>query len=640
MSEGLQAHVNGAATASRPVRLTAAQAIVEFLKVQSSERDGVVRPLIGGVFGIFGHGNVCGLGQALEELGGAVLPYFQGKNEQNMVHAAIGFAKAHNRLSTLACTASIGPGSTNMITGAATATINRVPVLLFPSDTFAGRRQGPVLQQLEHPIEADLTVGDCFRPVSVFFDRISRPEQLLTALPQAMRALLDPGATGAVVVSLHQDVQGEAFDFPASFFEPRTWSVVRQPPAAQELSAAVALLANARRPLVIAGGGVRYSAAGEELGQLVTRYRIPVAETFAGKSTAPAGELHLGGLGVTGTQAAYEAAWDADVVLVVGSRLADFATGSHSIFQNPDVRFIAVNTCARDAYKLGATPVVADARVAIEALAEALAGRDIGWGEDYLREIRASRRSWLEALEQDLQRHPEEAMSQGEAIRVLNRAARPGDAVIAAAGSPPSDILRVWDAAEGSECFLEFGYSCMGHEIPAGVGFRLARREDPRGVFVMIGDGTYLMANTELVTAVQEQLDLTVLVMVNHGYQCIRALQQGTVAVEFGNEFRTRDPATGRLEGDWVEVDYAANARSLGCSVFEADDPQALRDALDRARAQNGPAVIVCRVDPYRTVLGSDCWWDLGVPEVSSNAAVVAAARQQRKGVGLQRYYG
>ncbi|MGV1050151.1 MAG: 3D-(3,5/4)-trihydroxycyclohexane-1,2-dione acylhydrolase (decyclizing) [Solirubrobacterales bacterium] len=611
------------ADATATVRLTTAQAIVRFLGAQHSERDGIRRRVVPAVFGIFGHGNVASFSQALDELGDG-LPYYQPKNEQAMVHAAIGFARANDRLSVLACTSSIGPGATNMITGAATATVNRIPVLLFPSDTFANRRQGPVLQQLEHPTEGDLTVSDCFRPVSRFFDRITRPEQLLTSLPEAIRVLLDPAETGAVTLTVHQDVQGEAFDFPLRFFEERTWHVVRRAPQPTELEAAAALLAAAERPLLIAGGGVRYSGAGQELADFANRFGVPVAETFAGKSATPEAELLLGGIGVTGTQSAYEIASRADVVLCVGTRLADFATGSHSIFQHPEVRFVAVNVNAADAYKVGAAPVVADAREALGELAAALTAKGWETSEGYREEVREARDAWRRQLDADLEPRPGEMLTQGQVLRALNDASRAGDAVVAAAGSPPGDLLRSWDSANGSACFLEFGFSCMGHEIPAGLGLRLGRPEGE--IFVAIGDGTYLMSNTELFTAVQEGLKITLVLIENHGYQCIRELQVGKAGVDFGNEFRSRQGD--RLAGPYVAPDFAANVASFGVEVFEADDLDGLRAAFDGARAAPGPAAVICRVEPHRALVGSETWWDVGVAQASGLESTRAAAEE------------
>ena len=613
-------------TAPGTVRLTAAQAVVRFLAVQHSERDGRRRRAIPAMFGIFGHGNVAGIGQALAEYGDE-LPFLQPKNEQSMVHAAIGYAKAARRTATLACTASIGPGSTNMLTGAATATTNRLPVLLLPSDTFASRRQGTVLQQLEHPVSADASVNDCFRLVSRRFDRIARPEQLLTALPEAMRALLDPAATGAVTIALHQDVQGEAFDFPAELFAPRVWTIARRPPAPEELAAAIAVLAGARRPLIVAGGGVIYSEARTELASLAQRCGIPVAETSAGKGSMDPGELLLGGLGVNGTGAANRIAADADVVLCVGTRLSDFTTASHSLFQDPGVRFVGVNVCAADAHKLGAAPVVADARLALAAIERGLGGYEAGSRDA----VRVARADWERALEADLAPRPGEAMTQGQVYRALNETVRPGDWLVAAAGSPPGDLLKAWQVTPGSFVHLEFAFSCMGHEIPAGLGIRMAR-PDAGEIFVVIGDGTYLMANTELVTAVQEGLSLSVIVLVNRGFQSIHGLQRATTGQSFGNEFRRRD-------GAFVEVDYAANAASLGCAAVDVGDLDGLRAALAAARDEPRPSLIACHVEPLRGLLSSGAFWDLGVPQASEDAEVRRLASDHRERARRRRSY-
>ncbi len=582
----------------RTVRLTAAQALVRWLQAQYSERDGEVRRAVPAVFGIFGHGNVLGLGQALRQEG-ADLPLHQPKNEQAMVHTAIGYAKASRRLQTLACTASIGPGATNMLTGAATATTNRLPVLLLPADSFATRRQGPVLQQLEHPSEADVTVNDAFRPLSRFFDRIARPEQLLTALPEAMRVLLDPAETGAVTIALHQDVQGEAYAYPVSFFERREWLVARRAPAPREIEAAANTLRAARRPMVVAGGGVRHSAAEDALRRLCGQLRLPAAETSAGKGALAGSEWLAGGIGVNGTRAANELARDADVVLCVGTRLSDFTTASHALFQDRDVRFVAINVNAADAHKLSATPVVADAREALEALRAALDGWAAQAGE--LGEAVAR---WRADVAADVAPRPGERTGQGEVLRAVNRATRAGDWVVAAAGWQPGDLLKLWDAPEGSFTHIEFAYSCMGHEIPAGLGIRMHEGDGPE-VVVVIGDGTYLMTPTELVTAVQEGLKLTVVLLDNGGYRSIDALGDG-VAVSSAFD---------------APVDYVANARSMGCEAVLAETVDELEAALAAARAGDATTVIVCPTEPGRRLLGSGAFWDLGVPEVAADEA-------------------
>ena len=613
---------------------------MRFLAQQWSERDGQRRRVVPGIFAIFGHGNVCGLGPALEEDEGRSLRYYQPKNEQSMVHAAIGYARANSLLSTLACSASIGPGSTNLLTGAASATVNRVPVLLLPSDTFANRRQGPVMQALEHALEADLTVNDAFRPLSAYFDRITRPEQLVTALPEAMRVLLDPAETGAVTLSLHQDVQGEAYDFPDGLFEPRTWQVPRRPPAESELRAAIETIRASERPLVIAGGGVHYSEALTELAELSDRLGVPVAETSAGKGALPGRDLAVGGIGVTGTRAANALARDADLVVCVGTRLIDLTTGSHSLFQHPDVGFVAVNVTARDAYKLGALPVVADAKLALRAVIDTLAGDGWRTTEAWRGRALEEKARWERALGQDLAPRDGERMSQGQLLRALNEASQPEDWLVVASGTPHVDVHKLWDASTGARCLMEVGFSCMAGEIPAALGVRMAC-PDAGEVFALIGDGNYLMGATgELVTARQERLKLTVIVVQNHGFQSIHGLQRGRTGRSFGLEFRERSADGFGLGGACVEVDYAANAQSLGCAVFVASSPDNFRAALDAAREETRPVVVVARVEPRRLLLDSDCWWDVGVPEASERAETRDLAAEHVRGRRLQRYHG
>jgi 3D-(3,5/4)-trihydroxycyclohexane-1,2-dione acylhydrolase (decyclizing) len=617
------------------VRLTTAQALVRYLAVQWSERDGERRRAVPAVCGIFGHGNVCALGSALSEAA-QEFRFVQPKHEQAMVHTAIGYAKATRRLATLACTASIGPGATNLVTGAATATTNRLPVLLLPGDTFATRLQGPVLQQLQHPASRDWTVNDCLRPVSRFFDRIARPEQLLDALPEAMRVLLDPAECGAVTLALHQDVQGEAYDFPETFFVPHTWAVARRPATADAPADAARAIRAARRPLLVAGGGVRYSAAEDALRLLSETCSIPIAETSAGKGCAT-GQRVVGGLGVNGTGAANELAAGADVVICVGTRLTDFTTASRSLFQDPDVRFVAVNVNAADARALGAQPVVADARVALEALAVALDG----WRapEEHVRRVEDAQRRWRAAVDQDLAPRDGELMSQGQVLRAINGTARAGDWVVAAAGSPPGDLLKLWETPPGGFAHLEFGFSCMGHELPAGIGIRLAR-PDAGEVLVVIGDGTFLLSPTELVTAIQERAKVTVVLVVNGGYQSIHSLQLGTVGSSFGNEFRVRDDDEGAPAGEVVDVDYAGLARSLGCEAWRADTLEDLHAALSQARSAAGPALIECRVEPRRMLLGGGAWWDLGVAQQADDPGTVELATSHAEGAAAQRYFG
>ncbi len=617
-------------------RLTTAQAIVKYLQAQYSERDGQTRRLVPAMFGIFGHGNVAGLGQALEEHG-LELPYLQTRNEQSMVHAAAAYAKTTLRRATLACTASIGPGSTNMVTGAAGATINRLPVLLFPSDYYVTRRQGPVLQQLEHPLEGDVSVNDCFRPVSRFFDRIGRPEQLLTALPEAMRVLTSPAETGAVVVALPQDVQSHAYDYPTHLFDERVWRIERPLPDEQRIAEAVELLRRAERPLLIAGGGVHYSEAGAELAALADQCGIPVAETFGGKGTvADDAWFLLGGLGLEGNPATNATARQADLVISVGTRLTDFATGSQSLFQHPGVRFVAINVCDRDARKQGALPIVADAREALRGLAAAAAEAGTAPRDLYREEVGRAREAWLAERAKVAEQVPGERMSQGQLILTLNELVRPGDTLIAAAGTPPGDLLKLWDATGRRRCHLEFGYSCMGYEIPAGIGVRMA--QEGGEVYVYVGDGTFLLNPGELVTALQERLKVTVVVSENHGFQSIRRLQMARAGREFGNEFRAR--SDGRLQGEYLKLDLARTAEGLGAVTFRAKTPGELRGALERARGEQEACVVVCETEPHRFLPGSGVWWDVAPAEASEDPVVQELrAEYERDRAELQRFY-
>jgi 3D-(3,5/4)-trihydroxycyclohexane-1,2-dione acylhydrolase (decyclizing) len=616
-----------------------AQALVKYLQVQYSDRDGQTRRLIPAIFGIFGHGNVAGLGQALQEYG-LDLPYHQTRNEQSMVHTASGFAKANLRLATLACASSIGPGATNMVTGAATATVNRLPVLLLPADYYATRHQGPVLQQLEHPVSADVSVNDCFRPISRFFDRISRPEQLLTALPEAMRVLTDPADTGAVTLALPQDVQAHGYDYPAHFFEERAWSIERRWPNPQRIATALAMIEAAERPMIIAGGGVLYADAKTELRTFAEKFGIPVGETMAGKGAmASDAALSLGGFGVTGTASAGKIMSQADLVICIGTRLTDFSTGSQSAFNHPDVKFININVNGHDAYKQGAMPVVADAREALRALLQAAGTKEIVPSSAYLEEVAVARQEWEQLLQREVFIEREgEAMSQLHAINVINEQARSGDTIVAAAGGPPGDLHQLWDTSGDRACHIEFGYSCMGYEIPAALGVRMAQPDGE--VYVSIGDGTYLMQPSELVTALQEGLKITVIINNNHGFQIIRRLQMGRVGVSFGNEFRARDPEVQRLEGAYLDIDFAKNAESMGARAWSVTTPEALRQALSEAREESRSCVIVAEVEKHRYGPSSDVWWDVASAELTNdNETQAARAAYEADRARLQRFH-
>ncbi|HEY4725510.1 MAG TPA: 3D-(3,5/4)-trihydroxycyclohexane-1,2-dione acylhydrolase (decyclizing) [Actinomycetota bacterium] len=652
------------------VRLTVAQAIVTYLSRQYSVADGRRRRLVPAALGIFGHGNVAGLGQALDQLSDA-LPFIQGRNEQALVHAATAYAKASRRHATLAVTASIGPGALNMVTGAGVATVNRLPVLLLPGDAYATRRQGPVLQQLQHPTEADTSVNDAFRPLARFFDRITRPEQLLTALPQAMRVLTDPVDTGAVVLALPQDIQSHAYDYPAELFAERDWTIRRPPPDPGEVEAVARLLAKAERPLIIAGGGVVYSDATPELEALAEAAGIPVAETFAGKGAVQRRAWwQLGGIGLEGTPATNDLAREADLVLTVGSRLTDFATASQSLFQHPEVRFASINVNPYDAGRLGATGIVADAKRALAALAEAVrrAGTSspAGWQE----RVRARNRRWLAeraaALDPDTPfdlstLEPDSdvvagtgaVLTQGQIIGLLQEHARPGDVIIAAAGGPPGDLQKVWDATEGRFTHLEFGFSCMGYELPGAIGVRLAEPDPAKRIVSFLGDGTFLMAPTELVTAAQESLAITIVIPENRGYQVIHRLQMLRSGREFGNEFRYRDgsldlagAAEGagakppRLEGEYLDVDLVKVAEGLGARALRATTADQVRAALAETRDHSGPVVIVVPAIPHADLPGAGVWWDVAPAEVAEQEAVARLRAEYEDGLATQRWHG
>jgi 3D-(3,5/4)-trihydroxycyclohexane-1,2-dione acylhydrolase (decyclizing) len=616
------------------MKLTVAQALLRFLAAQEIERDGTRTRFFTGCFGIFGHGNVAGLGQALQQHAD-LLPYHPARNEQAMVHAAVGYARQRNRLATFACTTSVGPGATNMVTGAALATINRLPVLLLPGDTFATRTPHPVLQQLEVPHDATVSVNDCFRPVSRYWDQINRADQLPGSLLEAMRVLTDPAETGAVTLSLPQDVQTEAFDYPEELFERRVWHVARPVPEPAVLARAVDVLRSARRPLIVAGGGTIYAEATDALLALVEATGVPVAETYAGKGSIPYDHPSaLGALGVTGTDGANAMAREADVVLGIGTRWGDFVTASHTIFANPDVRFVNVNVTPVDAFKHAATPVVADARVALEALRGAL----VGWrADDAWRQTAAGHnRAWDAAVERVYRAGHGPPPSQGEVIGAVNDAAEPRDVVVCAAGSMPADLHKLWRTRDPKGFHLEYGYSCMGYEIPGGLGIKLAAPD--REVFVMIGDASYLMAPQELVTAVAERVKLIVVLVQNHGYASIGSLSEAAGSGRFGTRFRYRDD-NGQFEGDLLPVDLAANAASLGARVFNARSVGELTGALKKARDSDQTVVIHVETDPTEYVTIGGAWWDVAVAEVSTSESVRQARAEYERGKRDQRRY-
>jgi len=610
-----------------------AQALVRFLVQQWTERDGVQQRLIAGCLGIFGHGNVAGLGEALLTAGDD-LRYYQGRNEQAMVHTAAGYARMSDRLSTLACTTSVGPGATNLVTGAALATINRLPVLLLPGDVFATRVANPVLQELEDQRSYDTSVNDALRPVSRYWDRVNRPEQLPAALLAAMRVLADPVETGAVTLALPQDVQVEAYEWPDELFGKRVWHVPRALPEPAALSRAAAAVRVARRPLIVAGGGVIYSRATDALRTFAEATGIPVAETQAGKGSLPFDHPQaVGAVGATGTPGANSLAGQADLVIGVGTRYTDFTTASRTLFADPGVRFVNLNVATFDAGKLAGTALVADALEGLVALATELDGWSVA--HEYRDQAAHLARAWDDTVSAAYGLGHEPLPAQSEVIGAVNDIAGPRDVVVCAAGSMPGDLHKLWRTRDPKGYHVEYGYSCMGYEIPGGIGVKMAAPD--REVFVMVGDGSYLMMPTELVSAVAEGIKLVVVLVDNAGYASIGSLSESVGSGGFGTRYRYRDPATGRLDGGLLPVDLATNAESLGTDVLRATTVAELREALAAAVASARTTVVHVRTDPSVPAPGSEAWWDVPVAEVSSIPATRAArasydeARKRRR---------
>ena len=597
------------------IRLTMAQALVRYLAAQKTDIDGRVEPLFAGAWAIFGHGNVAALGEALWQAR-ATFPTYRAHNEQAMAHAAVAFAKASRRRRMMACTTSIGPGATNMVTASAVAHVNRLPVLLLPGDVFAGRRPDPVLQQIEDFADGTVSANDCFRPVSRYFDRITRPEQIIAALPRTLAVLTDPAECGPVTLALCQDVQAEAFDYPDGFFAERIWRQRRIRPDERELVDAATLLARARKPLIVAGGGVHYADAAEALRAFAEAHAMPVAETQAGKSALPHDHaMSVGAIGVTGTSAANALAAEADVVLAVGTRLQDFTTGSWALFRNPELRLIGLNVQAFDAGKHGALPLVADARIGLERLSAALAGRRAP--EAWIDKARGEKREWLAEAAEAKAATNAPLPSDAQVIGAVGRAAAPSDIVVCAAGGLPGELHKLWEAAEPGGYHLEYGYSCMGYEIAGGLGVKMARPD--REVIVLVGDGSYLMMNSEIATSIMLGLKLTIVVLDNRGFGCIDRLQRATGGESFNNLLEHTHHAT------LPTIDFRAHAASLGALAEKAASLAELEEALRRARAAERTAVVVIDTDPRASTEAGGHWWDVAVPEVSERAEVRAA---------------
>jgi 3D-(3,5/4)-trihydroxycyclohexane-1,2-dione acylhydrolase (decyclizing) len=613
----------------KTVRLTAAQSLVRFLAAQHVERDGVEQRFFGGCFGIFGHGSVAGIGEALYE-SPELLTYYQARNEQAMVHAASGYARMKNRLGALACTTSIGPGATNMVTGAALATVNRLPVLLLPGDVFASRKPDPVLQQLETPWAGDLSVNDCFRPVSRYFDRIWRPEQLVPAAMQAMRVLVNQAETGAVTLACPQDVQAEAYDFPEAFLARRVWHVPRPLPDDALLREAAARIRASRRPLLVAGGGTIYSESTEALRRFCDLTGVPLGETQAGKGTLPYDHPSaLGAIGVTGTLAANRIAAGADLVIGVGTRWSDFTTASKTAFQNPDVRFVNVNIADFDAAKHAGLQLVSDARATLERLTELLDGFTVDDG--YREQAAALNAEWDAEVERLYALGHGPLPAQSEVIGAVNSFSQPTDVVVCAAGSMPGDLHKLWRTRDPKGYHVEYGYSCMGYEIAGGLGVKMAAPE--RDVYVLVGDGSYLMLSSEIVTSIQEGYKLTIVLVDNHGFNSIGGLSRSLGTDGFGTQYRYRRAGSIGLDSEEspapvLPTDLATNAESLGAHVIRAGTVEELRTALREAAGVDRTVVIAVEVDRYEGVPSYESWWDVAVSEVSTVPSVRAAREQ------------
>ena len=638
-------------------KMTMAQALVKFLDNQYISFDGVETKFVEGVFTVFGHGIVVGLGQALDEDRGS-LKVFQGKNEQGMAHCATAFAKQNNRRKIIACSSSIGPGSANMVTAAATATVNHIPLLLLPADTFCTRRPDPVLQQFEQPGSLSITTNDAFKPVCRYWDRVSRPEQLMTAMINAMRALTDVGNMGAVCVSVPQDVEGESYDYPDSFFEKRVHRIARPVPQPEEIDDIASIIANAEKPLVICGGGVRYSEAGEELCSFCEKFNIPYADTQSGKSaTKSSHHLNLGGIGVTGNAAANSIAKDADVIIGIGTRFSDFTTASKSLYQNPNVKFVTINTSRFDAYKLDAVKCVGDAKRSIKALTEKL--EKLSYKSGYTNEIKEAKDAWAKEMKrladyrygegfepmikagyessiEDFVKMTGSNITQTSAVALIREVISPDAIAVAAAGSLPGCLQRMWTTDVKDSYNMEYGYSCMGYEIAGALGSKLA--EPDREVYAFCGDGSYLMLHSELITSIQEKKKINVLLFDNSGFGCINNLQMSNGIGNLATEFRSRDD-NGELLGDFIPIDFAKCASGYGVKAYTAKNLDELRFALEDSKKQSVSTLIDIKVLPKTMTDGYGAWWHVGIASTSSKKSVNEAYENKKKNLNKARKY-
>ena len=617
------------------IKLTVAQATMEYLKNQYSERDGIEQLFFAGCFGIFGHGNLAGFGQALQQ--SPDFRYFLVRNEQAAVHTAVGYAKMKNRLSTFVCTSSIGPGATNMITAAAGATINRLPVLLMPGDIFAQRKVAPVLQQFESPMSQDISVNDCFKPVSKYWDRINRPEQLITSLPEVMRVLTSPADTGAVTLCIPQDVQAEAYDFPVEMFEKRIWHVQRPRPDANALRRAVKLISAATKPMIIAGGGVIYSEAEDALKSFVHTTGIPVGETFAGKGSLPYNDPHnLGATGATGTEGANAISTEADVVIGIGTRYGDFTTASKTAFQNKNVKFININIAEFDAHKHSGLALTGDAKVILEELTEKLNAYKVE--NSYRQKVADYNKSWDEKVTLAYKIEESEIPSQAEVLGAVNDFSAPKDVVLCASGSAPGDLHKLWRTQDSKSFHLEYGYSCMGYEISGGLGAKMACPD--REIYVILGDGGYLMMPSEIITSLQEGFKLTIVLIDNNGFASIGGLSKSIGSEGFGTKYLYRNKESGILDGEPLPVDLAKNAESLGAKVYRTTDIASFNEALKNSKKEERTTVIYIGTVPERKMAGyGHAWWDVPIAEVSKSESVQKARKNYEEQKKNQRYF-
>lgn len=620
----------------KTIRLTMAQALIKFLDQQYVEIDQMENKFFKGVFGIFGHGNVTGIGEALEQESHE-LTFIQGKNEQGMVHAATAYSKQKNRLETFACTTSIGPGALNMITAAGTATANRIPVLLLPGDTFSCRQPDPVLQQIEHPMDYTVSANDAFKAVSKYWDRISRPEQLMTAALHAMRVLTDPAETGAVTLCLPQDVQSEAYDYPVDFFQKRVHFIERKPSSSSAIQRAADLIRSKKNPMIIAGGGVHYSLATKELIGFAEHFHFPVAETQAGKSALPWDHpLNVGAIGVTGSSSANRLAKEADLVIAVGTRLGDFATASKQAFQHPGVELLSINVNPMDAMKMNGMSIVADAKEALTSLTNELSTLSYQSQHDMER-ISSLNLEWKHEVDRLFTDDHPDGLSQSRVIGELHELLGKESVIVGAAGSLPGDLHRVWRSHSSKDYHLEYGFSCMGYEVSGAFGVKLA--EPTKEVYAMCGDGSFLMLHSELVTSLQEGKKINILLFDNHGYQCIHNLQRGQGSDGFGNEFRYRSSDNGQLTGRYMPIDFAAYAGALGVNTYSVSTMEELQQAIGKAKKATSSTLIHMNIVPGTNTDGYDSWWRVDVAEVSKSEKVKKAHKEMKANIELAKKY-